>query len=91
MTIELDKSSPLWKWAIKKYKYGFIPYVILAFMPFFNLNIALVATILWVGIRTELLFACLRYGNEINHRRIAVIEEKAGIEVDNKLIHSYEG
>jgi hypothetical protein len=87
----LIENSILVKWMNKTYRTNFIPYLIFAIISFFYLKVGVIATILYIGFRTEFLLACLRYGDTVNSRRLEMIEENIGFKVDYKSIHNREG
>jgi len=85
------RDSALWAWARAKYRYGLIPYFAFAALAIFQLQLAVIFAVLWVGFRTEVLLAALRYGDTVNARRLNVIEERLGIAVDANAIHASSG
>jgi hypothetical protein len=91
MEPQLIENTPLDKWMHDNYKKGFIPYIVFAIISFFFLKVGVILTILYVGIRTELMISALRYGDTINSRRLEHIEEKLEIEVDYNAIHQTKG
>jgi len=91
MEPEFIHGSRLSEWLGKTWKRGVVPYVILAVVAFFNVKFGVILTIIWVGFRTEYLFACLRYGDTVNSRRLEAVEEGTGTKPDYELIHSRGG
>jgi hypothetical protein len=91
MEPKLIENTALEKWMRDNFKKGLIPYVVLAIISFFFVKIGLVLTILYVGVRTELMISALRYGDTVNSRRLESVEEKLDLEVDYDAIHQAKG
>lgn len=91
MEPKLIENSSLDKWMTSLWKIGIIPYLIFAAIAFFNIKIGVILSILWIGIRTEFLFATLRYGDTINSRRLELVEDNIELKIDYDNIHSRKG
>ena len=85
------ENSVLSKWLLLKFKLGLIPYVLIVVATIVHLPTGIVAAIMWVGIRTEFMLATLRYGDTVNSRRLEMLEDKMGLEIDYEAIHASSG
>jgi len=91
MEPEYIDHTPLAAWMSSLWKKGLITYILLACLTYFYLKLGVVLSILYIGIRTEVLISSLRYGDTVNSRRLEIIEDNTETEIDYDKIHSTKG
>ena len=91
MEPQFVENSTLHKWVKNKYRWGILPYVLIAAISFFFMQAGVVLAILYVGVRTEVVLASLHYGDTVNSRRLEFLEDKMIEKIDYKAVHQVAG